>query len=324
VLTLVAVKLAGLPAELLKLMRLVLLPGYQRRCLPLAAGEDKVAFWSRSEDPAGALRVNALKQGSRFLCPKATVNDAVLAALCAGIHQVLGPGAARELVALVPVNVRPYLALFQPKLMDPDLPIPDRMRSLQGNQIGSLVVTLPLLDMGRVRDLMRQVRSRMQWCKSLPEAEVSFALAYLASWLPMSISVAAMRQITRQGDVAVSNVQGPAYPIHLDGLRVSRIVGFLPPPPGVPLGVAVTSYCGNLQVSMNCDKASLGRNAEEIFRETMKALLEIQQAGAHVSVETVAMPSTTTSSTAGTTSLPGAPSAAAGTTTATSVIQVAK
>jgi len=47
--------------------------------------------------------------------------------------------------------------------------------------------------------------------------------------------------------------------VHLHGHPVTQIVGFLPPPNGCPLGVAVTSYQGKLQLSINADAGALQR-----------------------------------------------------------------
>ena len=47
--------------------------------------------------------------------------------------------------------------------------------------------------------------------------------------------------------------------MHLLGHRVTQIVGFLPPPNGCTLGVAVTSYQGKLQLSINADASALQR-----------------------------------------------------------------
>lgn len=55
-------------------------------------------------------------------------------------------------------------------------------------------------------------------------------------------------------DCAVSNVRGPEETLHILGREVKQIVGFLPPPPGCPIGVAVTSYRDQLQVSVNANK----------------------------------------------------------------------
>jgi hypothetical protein len=55
--------------------------------------------------------------------------------------------------------------------------------------------------------------------------------------------------------------------VHLLGLPVRQLVGFLPPPNGCPLGVAVTSYRGRLQLSVNADASALER-----FRRALPAV----------------------------------------------------
>jgi hypothetical protein len=55
----------------------------------------------------------------------------------------------------------------------------------------------------------------------------------------------------------VSNVRGPDMALHIMGKEVKQIVGFLPPPPGCPIGIAVTSYRGQLQLSVNASKQTL-------------------------------------------------------------------
>ena len=52
----------------------------------------------------------------------------------------------------------------------------------------------------------------------------------------------------------MSNVVGPDKAMHIGGREIKQIVGFLPPPPGCPLGVAVTSYCDELQLSVNANR----------------------------------------------------------------------
>jgi len=61
-----------------------------------------------------------------------------------------------------------------------------------------------------------------------------------------------------QADVAVSNVKGPERTVHICGCPIEQIVGFLPNPNGCPLGVAVTSYRGQLQLSVNADAGAFG------------------------------------------------------------------
>ena len=53
--------------------------------------------------------------------------------------------------------------------------------------------------------------------------------------------------------VAISNVRGPESKLHIDGRTVENVVGFVPPPPGVPIGVVVQSYNGGVCLSVNGD-----------------------------------------------------------------------
>jgi len=54
--------------------------------------------------------------------------------------------------------------------------------------------------------------------------------------------------------VCVSNVRGPEEALHVDGRTVESVVGFVPPPPGVPIGIVVQSYAGGVSLTCNADK----------------------------------------------------------------------
>jgi len=65
---------------------------------------------------------------------------------------------------------------------------------------------------------------------------------------------------------------------------VEQIVGFLPNPSGCPLGVAVTSYRGQLQISVNLDAAAAaplgpGSGAEALLVRVEKRLHDVAAAG---------------------------------------------
>ena len=69
--------------------------------------------------------------------------------------------------------------------------------------------------------------------------------------------------------VALSNVRGPPNALTLDGARVDAC-GFVPPPPGVPIGVALASVGGEITLTVNADaraipdaRAFLGRVLDE-------------------------------------------------------------
>jgi hypothetical protein len=55
-------------------------------------------------------------------------------------------------------------------------------------------------------------------------------------------------------DVVVTNVRGPEKIIHLDGRRLEAVIGFLPLPPGIPMGVVIQSYANKVNLTLNAEK----------------------------------------------------------------------
>jgi len=236
--------------------------------------------------------VERLKIGIKAAAPGATVNDAVMAAVAGAIGELAqaassshaqGEGDAKEappvVTALVPVNLRPLLAALTGNIPDPKAPLAVQVEALQGNKIGGLFVDLPTStaptgDKRRAHSspcpedeaaaaaaaLLREVAARMWWCKAVPEALASYAGAVaVALTLPVAVQKAAQFHVLGQADVAVSNVKGPDTTVHVLGRAVTQMVGFLPPPNGCPLGIAVTSYRGALQLSVNADAGAMSR-----------------------------------------------------------------
>ena len=47
-------------------------------------------------------------------------------------------------------------------------------------------------------------------------------------------------------------------PLHVGGMELGELFGFLPTPPGVGLGVGIGTYAGRAALSVACDRALLG------------------------------------------------------------------
>ena len=80
---------------------------------------------------------------------------------------------------------------------------------------------------------------------------------------------ALLREAAGGATVALSNVRGPPAALTLCGARVDAC-GFVPPPPGVPVGVGLASVGGALTLTVNADaraipdaRAFLGRVLDE-------------------------------------------------------------
>ena len=50
--------------------------------------------------------------------------------------------------------------------------------------------------------------------------------------------------------VVVTNVRGPDRVVHLDGREVVGTLGFLPLPPGIPIGMVIQSYANTLTLTI--------------------------------------------------------------------------
>jgi hypothetical protein len=87
-------------------------------------GTGRLAAWSTPGEGFGGegfggagVELAALKAGLAALCPRATVNDAVLACVAAAVGEL---GGAKVATAVVPVNLRPLLAALSGRVPSPD------------------------------------------------------------------------------------------------------------------------------------------------------------------------------------------------------------
>ena len=54
--------------------------------------------------------------------------------------------------------------------------------------------------------------------------------------------------------MAVSNNRGYDKKLHINGMTVESAAGFIPLPPGLPIGVVVQSYAGTMSLSVTAEK----------------------------------------------------------------------
>jgi WS/DGAT C-terminal domain/Wax ester synthase-like Acyl-CoA acyltransferase domain len=132
-----------------------------------------------------------------------------------------------------------------------------------GNRLGAFVVRLPLEATAsepatnggmsspqRLRDVHEQLFYMKQTSTPLLSHGLAKALSLASHVLPSSwISYLFSR--SNAGSVAVvTNVRGPPSAIHLGGRKVESFHGFVPLPPGVPVGVVVGSYDNRVTLTL--------------------------------------------------------------------------
>ena len=151
--------------------------------------------------------------------------------------------------------------------------LPPEIGNSKGNKFGFLVVQLPLDPFSAASDSMHSAEARLlavhevlNAAKRTPEAIVSYGLASLSGCLPSSLISSVLKGAgNARASVILSNVRGPPEELHVGGLPMKQLFGFLPCPPGVGLGVGLGTYAGKAALSVTCDTALLGEGSADRF-----------------------------------------------------------
>jgi WS/DGAT C-terminal domain len=129
-----------------------------------------------------------------------------------------------------------------------------------GNNIGAFVARVPSEideDDDEAARRLRAVSNELRTIKRTPAAFLSHLMAKGLSHasrliLPVSWTSKLYAASNAGSLVVISNNRGSPLPVHLKGRRVESMYGFVPLPPGIPVGVVVMSYAGNI----NCTVAA--------------------------------------------------------------------
>lgn len=181
----------------------------------------------------------------------ATVNDALLAAVASGYREVLR-AAGEEVPARLPVSV----------------PVALQRRGTSGNQVGVMLVRLPLGEPDPDERLrLIAIQTRPEKVRARQQGTLEFMRGPVGARIMDRIA-------HRQHLVAgfVTNVPGPASALRLAGASVVAIWPVAVLAANVRLGVAAVSYDGRLYCGIHFDAASVpgaefsGAMAEELAR----------------------------------------------------------
>jgi diacylglycerol O-acyltransferase len=212
-------KLIGSPADAPSALR-----------VPLT-GARRVA-WSepfplaRVKDAAARLRV--------------TINDILVTALAASLHELLGSGGLPEEVhAMVPFNLRPL-----------DQPVPSEL----GNDFALILLTLPVGDL-RPAERLRQVNSRMDEIKDSHEAPISYGIISTIGMTPPLVEDRLIGFFSEKASLVVTNVPGPREQLHFAGVPIEGVLVWAPCSGTLGMTVSIYSYAGEVTTGFMADTA---------------------------------------------------------------------
>ena len=127
-----------------------------------------------------------------------------------------------------------------------------------GNSIGAFVTTVPFCPNKTSSSTSRlySVSKNLNKVKHTPAAKISQAVSsFISTFAPESIAKLALVYANCHAVAAISNVHGFQKKIHWMGRPIEILCAFLPLPPGIPIGIVVTSYDGKIIMSLDADES---------------------------------------------------------------------
>lgn len=200
---------------------------------------------------------------------KVTINDIFCSCISAAIAKLISFHQSRHPDMKLSL---PFLNLVMPVHMFGGVLLPGQS---MGNKIGAMISRMPgqsnksndeKMDPG---ERLLRVHQILNSRKQTPAAVWSYLLAKLIGSIGVGrTSIHGRLDSIEDSDsgggllpwifekshanasAVVTNMRGPENVLHLDGRRVEATLGFLPLPPGIPLGMVVQSYANRISLTV--------------------------------------------------------------------------
>lgn len=125
-----------------------------------------------------------------------------------------------------------------------------------GNLIGAFVARVPgsMDNSIAPSERLKKVHSSLDTVKRSPASLLSYMMAkFCSNYLPESMATKIFLSSSANAAVAISNSRGYEEKVHINGRTVESLAGFYPLPPGLPVGVLVSSYCNVVSLSVTAE-----------------------------------------------------------------------
>ena len=122
-----------------------------------------------------------------------------------------------------------------------------------GHRIGAFCASVPSDSTYTAAQRLELVHQSLYKVQQTPAIEMSRFGAKILSWVPTSWAMSFMKQAQPNAAFIVTNSRGPSRRIHFAGRQVEVSQGFMPLPPGVPIGITISTYAGKLNISITAE-----------------------------------------------------------------------
>lgn len=206
---------------------LLLMPPEGKHPLRGSIQQQKRVAWSQ---PIPLDKIKAIGKASN-----STVNDVLIAAVAGALHPIVAAAGVQSVRAAIPVALRAFSET--PKLE---------------NHIGLVFVELPV---GTPQPLTRleMVKRQMQALKRSPQAIITFAVLWLAGYLPSLFAKALAWFLGTKITAVMTNVPGPQLPLTLAGVPIRHLMFWVPEAGNCAVGISLLSYNGTVTVGIAVD-----------------------------------------------------------------------
>ncbi|OQR87522.1 hypothetical protein ACHHYP_08689 [Achlya hypogyna] len=198
----------------------------------------------------------------------ATLNDVLVSCIAGALRKTIetetqAPVApSLSLRAGIPINMRGLAAI-----------------ATTSNDFSSLVVDLPVGE-ANAASRMKLVAKRLTEAKFSLEKDFTRLVSQFIMSLPRDLMRHGVHWSASNVTIAITNVRGPPVDIFFCGHRMKASYAFVPPPPSVNLGVAITSWGTSLGVTVLMDTSIKATpeafiNAIEAEFQALKASLKL-------------------------------------------------
>mmetsp|Transcript_10472 Transcript_10472/g.14671 ORF Transcript_10472/g.14671 Transcript_10472/m.14671 type:complete len:642 (-) Transcript_10472:250-2175(-) len=229
--------------------------------------------------------VNEVKQVTKTLSKKSTLNDAFVMCVTAAIHrqlQELKSEATPKQTEVGKINAHNMFHI--PSRINVCIPVHLTGGVLLpgqklGNKIGAFVTSVPLPvregKEGKGKDRrgdecgsgsanhtigkrLKQVSASLREGKSTPAPLIAWRCAkFFSDYAPDPIAKFAMRNGNAKSVAVISNIKGFPFEVHWNNRPVAFLSAFLPLPPGIPIGVCVQTYAGEVSFTIDADRRAV-------------------------------------------------------------------
>jgi len=154
-----------------------------------------------------------------------------------------------------------------------------------GNNIGAFVSNVPLSNTGNDNDRsvsrrLRKTSSQLKEGKQTPAPLIAWKIAkFVSENFPQNVAKFILRNGNAKSVAVISNVRGFPFKVHWLGRPVEFMSAFLPLPPGIPIGVCVQSYDGEITFTVTADKRAVpdaDKFADWMIVEYQRLLKEVE------------------------------------------------